>query len=258
MRTNSPAFRVTERRLAGGMWDNGRLQRSDRLAMRLARHTRTALARARFLAKTAWYNGLFTPESAVKHVFNWDWVSPWQAPAELLEVARLVQAQRPKTMLEIGSAKGGTLFVWCQMADPQATVVSIDLPGGAFGGGYRADRMPIMFRLKQRYQRLHLLRADSHSSATLHRVEAILENNKIQFLFIDGDHSYAGVKRDFEMYSALVAPGGIIGFHDIVEGPEGTGGDVSRFWNEVKLRFRHREVLADPTHARYGIGLLFV
>jgi len=48
-------------------------------------------------------------------------------------------------------------------------------------------------------------------------------------LFPDGDHSYEGVKRDFEMYSPLVRPGGIIAFHDTVfmDG-------VRRFWAELK------------------------
>lgn len=233
-------------------------ERNSRITTRLARSAHTALSRARFLAQTSWYNGLFTPESAVKHIFSWDSVRPWQAPAELLELARIVQAQHPRTMLEIGSARGGTLFVWCQMADPQATVVSIDLPEGAFGGGYGADRVPIMHKLKQNGQKLHLLQADSHSLETLRQVEGILEANRVQFLFLDGDHSYEGVRQDFEMYSPLVAPGGIIGFHDIVEAPAATAGEVNRFWNEVKLRFRHRELIDDKAHSGYGIGLLFV
>jgi hypothetical protein len=37
---------------------------------------------------------------------------------------------------------------------------------------------------------------------------------KIDFLFIDGDHSYEGVKRDFELYSTLMNPKGIIVLHD--------------------------------------------
>lgn len=226
--------------------------------MGFARRARSALTHARFIAQTAWHNGSFTPESAVEYVFHWDCVRPWQGPAELLELAQIVQAQHPRTLLEIGSAQGGTLFVWCQMADPQATIVSIDLPAGAFGGGYGADRMPMMRRFRQNGQRLHLLQADSHSSETLRQVEGILGSNKIQFLFIDGDHSYEGVRQDFEIYSRLVPPGGIIGFHDIVEAPAETGGEVSRFWNEIKLRFNHRELVTDPAQRGYGIGLLFV
>lgn len=36
----------------------------------------------------------------------------------------------------------------------------------------------------------------------------------ISALFVDGDHSYLGVKRDIELYSPRVIPGGFIAFHD--------------------------------------------
>jgi hypothetical protein len=48
-------------------------------------------------------------------------------------------------------------------------------------------------------------------------------------LFIDGDHTYEGVRRDFEMYSPLVRKGGIIAFHDIYPGPEESVGGVPKF-----------------------------
>ena len=37
----------------------------------------------------------------------------------------------------------------------------------------------------------------------------------IRLLFIDGDHSYEGCRRDFELWSPFVVPGGIIAFHDV-------------------------------------------
>jgi predicted O-methyltransferase YrrM len=36
----------------------------------------------------------------------------------------------------------------------------------------------------------------------------------IDVLFIDGDHSYEGVKKDFELYSTLLSDKGIIIIHD--------------------------------------------
>ncbi len=39
----------------------------------------------------------------------------------------------------------------------------------------------------------------------------------INFLFIDGDHSIAGCKADFELYSDKIIPGGFIAFHDFYE-----------------------------------------
>ncbi len=37
---------------------------------------------------------------------------------------------------------------------------------------------------------------------------------KIDYLHIDGDHSYGGVKKDFELYSQIVSENGIITIHD--------------------------------------------
>ena len=45
----------------------------------------------------------------------------------------------------------------------------------------------------------------------------------IRLLLIDADHSYEGVRRDFERWSPLVAPGGLIVFHDYLMP------DVARF-----------------------------
>lgn len=39
----------------------------------------------------------------------------------------------------------------------------------------------------------------------------------INFLFIDGDHSIEGCRRDFELYSSKIVPGGFIAFHDYYE-----------------------------------------
>jgi predicted O-methyltransferase YrrM len=88
----------------------------------------------------------------------------------------------------------------------------------------------------------------------------------LDFLFIDGDHSYEGVKKDFEIYSSLVRKGGIIAFHDIVPDyytrygirtPSYTGG-VPKFWNEIKYNYRYIEIIEDPNQDGYGIGVLYL
>lgn len=40
---------------------------------------------------------------------------------------------------------------------------------------------------------------------------------KIDYLHIDADHSFEGVKQDFELYSTIMNPGGIISLHDTDE-----------------------------------------
>ena len=42
----------------------------------------------------------------------------------------------------------------------------------------------------------------------------IRQDIKIDYLHIDGDHSYDGVKKDFELYSQIISENGIITIHD--------------------------------------------
>jgi len=56
---------------------------------------------------------------------------------------------------------------------------------------------------------------------------------KLDILYIDGDHSYEGVKADFERHAKMVKPGGCIFLHDPVIWPDGVG----RFVMENKIFF---------------------
>jgi hypothetical protein len=42
----------------------------------------------------------------------------------------------------------------------------------------------------------------------------VRQDIKIDYLHIDGDHSYVGVKKDFELYSTIMSENGIITIHD--------------------------------------------
>lgn len=50
----------------------------------------------------------------------------------------------------------------------------------------------------------------------------VRQDIKIDFLFIDGDHSYDGVKKDFELYSKILSNNGVIVLHDTDENYENT------------------------------------
>ena len=48
---------------------------------------------------------------------------------ELTPLVALLRRRKLHTVLEIGTMTGGTLWLWCQLALPDAVVVSVDLPG---------------------------------------------------------------------------------------------------------------------------------
>ncbi|HTQ79447.1 MAG TPA: class I SAM-dependent methyltransferase [Thermoanaerobaculia bacterium] len=179
-----------------------------------------------------------------------------QRKTEILGLLEEVRAAAPRVVVEIGTASGGTLFLFSRMAAPDALLVSLDLPGGPFGGGYASWRIPLYRSFAVERQQILLLRGDSQSAELRERLQASLQGRPIDFLFIDGDHRYAGVRADFAAYAPLVRPGGLIAFHDILPDARQPGMEVSRFWREVSQRFPAREFIEQPDEAGYGIGLL--
>jgi predicted O-methyltransferase YrrM len=226
--------------------------------MVLTRKLGTALSLVRFWIEASPNGADQTPEALANLVFKYRGVAPIQVRSELLAFASLIQERRPKALLEIGTCNGGTFFVLCRLADPHATVISLDLPGGRFGGGYGGYRVPVLRRMKRPQQRLHLLRADSHNPSTLGRVTSLLQGTRLDLLFIDADHAYEGVRQDFEMYSPLMKPGGIVAFHDIISGRVELVGGVEQFWNEIKTRYRYSEIIESPRQPWGGIGVLYL
>jgi predicted O-methyltransferase YrrM len=166
---------------------------------------------------------------------------------------------RPQRVCEIGTAAGGTLYLLTRVSAPDALVISIDL---AISPHTRALRA----RLGRPGQRVVSLAGDSHTEETACQLEQLLDGHSLDALFVDGDHSYEGVRADFERYGRLVRTGGIIALHDINEDfrtrhgidTPSISGDVPRFWRELKESHNTDELIADPEQDGFGIGLIYV
>ena len=77
----------------------------------------------------------------------------------------------------------------------------------------------------------------------------------IDLLFIDGEHTYSGVKRDFDNYSHLLHKGSIIILHDIALCDPNKGLDsieVHKFWDEIDTNKYDKF----PFYASNGLGLI--
>lgn len=185
-------------------------------------------------------------------------IKPAQIPEEIGEFISIVAAMKPRAVIEIGTASGGTLFLLTKVSAEDAVIISIDLFGGKFGGGYYAWKTPLYRSFILPKQKIHLLRGNSHEPGIVRKVEDMLLKRRADVVFIDGDHSYEGVKRDFELYKPLVRKGGVIAFHDIALHPKETGCAVHSFWAEVKKDYRYKEIVADKDQTGCGIGVLYV
>lgn len=177
-----------------------------------------------------------------------------QIESEITPLLSLLEKENPRRILEIGTASGGTLFLFSRVLCQEGEITSIDLPFGKYGAGYLKSHMPLFKEFINPNQEMHLIRKDSHKDETIESFKEILKNNQLDFLFIDGDHTYKGVSSDFEKYKNFVKPGGIIALHDIVENHLDTSMEVWKFWNDIKNDYKHEEFI-DNLNNKYGCGI---
>ena len=185
----------------------------------------------------------------------------YQKPEEFVPFLELIREKSMKKeadfyALEIGSYAGGTTVLLAQYCDH---VVAIDLNDPLVG----CDNIQYII-------------GDSGDMKTLEAAKAARHHKNISYdrklqgpikgydlLFIDGDHSVEGCIRDYEMYSPLVKPGGIIAFHDIISSDHhrDVGCNVDKVWFMVKKEaeekgWETREIIGGEDFWG-GIGIIF-
>jgi len=178
-------------------------------------------------------------------------VKMWQRRSEILGLAQRVRERNPKCIVEIGTAYGGTLFIWAHCASEE--VFTCDIATKPFV-------VPLYqsFPPSQSSCRITVLTGDSHQEEFKLRLQKALGGRPIDFLFIDGDHRLEGATRDFELYRGLVRPGGIIAFHDILEKQPFPVNQVYHLWKKIKEKYKHEELVDDPGQNGAGIGILYI
>ena len=119
----------------------------------------------------------------------------------------LPEISAPLRFVEIGSYAGSSLFLTCRTLDRMA----VDFHGFTVEPGGTPAFYELLPKLADRVTHL---REFSHQAVS--ELAQIFESdgNFPLFIFIDGDHSYQGVRQDILDYFPLLAPGGIMAFHD--------------------------------------------
>jgi predicted O-methyltransferase YrrM len=171
-------------------------------------------------------------------------IKTMQYREELSRLMKILEKEEINTVLEIGEARGGSAYIMCRSLECQK-YVGVDLPD-LHEMKLTRDKKDLLDLLET--QTVHV-RGNSHDKSTFTEVQEALGDEKVEFLFIDGDHSYKGVKQDFEFYSKLVSEGGTVAFDDIQHSK-----GVEKFWNEIKEDFKTKEVI--PSQKSSGIGVL--
>ena len=109
----------------------------------------------------------------------------------------LVREMKAKTCLEIGIYRGAAT---CHMLFGGAEVIGIDI-----------------LKIRLNYKGFYFLNMDSGHPEALEEVKKIIGDKKIDIVFQDGSHWYRSSRRDWELYSPLLAEGGVWICDDVTE-----------------------------------------
>jgi len=141
---------------------------------------------------------------------------------ELLVICSLVRSRRPKTILEIGTFDGNSTLQMAINSPDDAEIFTLDLPPDPSSAQARLDAKDHAYIEDAQKQR----RRRYEESSQAHKVTqllgdsasfdfgALFASRPVDFAFIDGSHSYEYVRNDTAKVRAVLAPHGVILWHD--------------------------------------------
>ena len=141
----------------------------------------------------------------------------WQYPNQFSKYLSLLSEQKIKSYIEIGCRWGGTFVLTNEylkkvLFNSMKKSVAIDI----------IDSPVLNYCISN--NETQFIKIDSHSQ----EFKNYMNNNYFDLIFIDGDHTYNGVKSDYEITKNS---GKIFVFHDIIND---VCPGVVQLWNELK------------------------
>lgn len=154
-----------------------------------------------------------------------------------------VLARRARLMFEFGTCTGKTAYLWARNSPPEAKVVTLTLAPENVSSYQREatdDAVDVKFALRESTHTDFLY----SGSSVANKVEQLFGDSKTfdaspwagrcDLVFVDGSHAHSYVVSDSEKALQLVAPGGLVLWHDYA-GPRHAPG-VYRALNELSRR----------------------
>ncbi len=173
---------------------------------------------------------------------DWSDLYSQQDPEEVAWLCGRIKGA--KSVLEIGSCHGNSLRLFAPHLASGAIIRSIDIGDGT--DWHEEQTWPPLLKTISDLQKQGFdARVNLRNSKAPDAVKWAEFWAPYDFVFIDGDHSYDGVKADWLNYGPM-AP--LVGFHDIAYQPR----EVKRLWAEIKATHDTEEIV----RSRMGIGLV--
>lgn len=162
-------------------------------------------------------------------VFSNPLMFPLQRQTELMKMIQMARTANPKTIMEIGSDKAGSLYHWCKCFPNVKNVIACEIRGTPYADAFEEAFIGINFLW---------IPGSSYNRINSGRVTHFLLDvgAKIDVLFIDGDKG--ALEADFHTYLPMMSPKGIIFVHDITDTIPGTAYKVL-----CSRGYQHHEII---------------
>lgn len=186
-----------------------------------------------------------------------------QRPEELEQFIAVLKGRGIESYLEIGARQGDTFHAVMSELPVGSIGVAVDMPEGPWGKRKSKKMLDrAIDDLTGKGYRAGAVIGDSRDEDVKREVARRFDQYllKVDAILIDGDHSYAGVKADWENWKEHAA---LVAFHDI----DGDGrGDhrfnlkveVPKLWAEIVAsgEYETQEIIAGEPGM--GIGIVFL
>lgn len=170
----------------------------------------------------------------------------------------LVRNLRPKRILCVGSRKGFIPAILA-LACKDSGGGHVDFVDAGYGPEEPAKRWSGVGFWKHIDPTKHFSKLGVSSFITTYvmmtkEFASVCPNRRYQYIYIDGDHSYEGVKNDYNLFWAKLDRNGFMVFHDVVARGwlnQGKFG-IWRFWQELSTHYK----IIFPFPKDSGLGIL--
>jgi predicted O-methyltransferase YrrM len=144
------------------------------------------------------------------------------------------QRIKVEKMVEIGSYQGESTTLFAHMFNPKELYAVDPFLNGydEFDGSSTGDFTNVIHNFNLRINQFSCIK---HIKTLSYEAVDQFENDSLDFVYIDGDHTYEGVNKDITMYLPKIKVGGFIAGHDL--GRESVTKALRNQLGEVDARF---------------------
>lgn len=190
----------------------------------------------------------------ISYELTWLGIPIIQLPEDILMMQELIYKVRPDTIIETGTAHGGTAIFYASILDllGKGQVISIDIEIRKYNS--------LAIQSHPMSRRISLIEGSSTDETVVDRVRGMIGPSDKVLVALDSNHTYAHVRRELEKYGPLVTPGSYIVVFDgvmemVSDAPNGSPEWATDNPTSAIRDFlaEHDEFEVDPYYNRMGV-----